>query len=198
MDFKRAAILGSYMSKDYAEDLFRLLVTYQDISASEAASRLSLHIKTVQDFLEAMSSLDILSKKEVFEKKRPYYRYALKTSFIDMRIDLRPLYDVRKEEAKPSQRIREKSNAGVRFSTSRDGQYISHVAMWIGKGRDRKERKINMSISQGKFLFHLPFPSAEFMSVDEIIEKAGVDSSHRSEVLDIVKVLIEYGVIEKD
>jgi transposase len=66
MDFKRAATLGSYMSKDYAEDLFRLLVTYQDISASEAASRLNLHIKTVQDFLEAMASLDILSKTEVF------------------------------------------------------------------------------------------------------------------------------------
>ena len=53
MDFKRAAILGSYISKDYAEDLFRLLATYQNISASEAASRLSMHIKTVQDFFEA-------------------------------------------------------------------------------------------------------------------------------------------------
>ena len=198
MDFKQAAKLGSYMSKDYAEDLFRLLVTYQDISASEAASRLNLHIKTVQDFLEGMASLDILSRKEVSEKKRPYYRYTLKTRYIDMRVDLNPLYDVRQEEAKPSQKIREKSNAGVRFSTSRDGQYISNVAMWIGKGRDRKERKINMSISQGKFLFHLPFPSAGFMGVDEIMDKAGVDSMHRSEVLDIVKELIEYNVIESE
>ncbi len=198
MDFKRAAILGSYMSKDYAEDLFRLLVTYQDISASEAASRLSLHIKTVQDFLEAMASLDILSKKEVSEKKRPYYRYALKTRYIDMRVDLNPLYDVQHEESKPSQKIREKSNAGVRFSTSRDGQYISNVAMWIGQGRDRTERKINLSIPQGKFLFHLPFPSAEPMSVDEIMEKAGVDNTHKSEILDIVKELVEYGVIESE
>lgn len=197
MDFKRAAILGSYMSKDYAEDLFRLLVTYQDISASEAASRLSLHIKTVQDFLEAMASLDIISKKEVFEKKRPYFRYALKTRYIDMRIDLNPLYDVQQKAAKPSQKIREKSNAGVRFSTSRDGQYISHVAMWIGQGRDRKERRINLSKPQGKFLFHLPFPSAEPMDINEIMEKAGVEITHKSEVHDIVKVLIEFGVIEK-
>ena len=145
-----------------------------------------------------MASLNILSKKEVFEKKRPYYRYALKTRYIDMRIDLNPLYDVRQEEAKPSQKIRERSNAGVRFSTSRDGQYISNVAMWIGTGRDRKERKINMSIPQGKFLFHLPFPSAEFMSVDEIMNKAGVERMHQSEVHDIVKVLIEYNVIENE
>ncbi len=115
-----------------------------------------------------------------------------------MRVDLNPLYDVQHEESKPSQRIREKSNAGVRFSTSRDGQYISNVAMWIGQGRDRTERKINLSIPQGKFLFHLPFPSAEPMSVDEIMEKAGVDNTHRSEILDIVKELIEYGVIESE
>ena len=44
MDFVTAAILGTYISKDYAEDFFKLLVDYQDISASEAASRLGLHI----------------------------------------------------------------------------------------------------------------------------------------------------------
>jgi len=198
MDFKRAAILGSYISKDYAEDLFRLLVTYQDISASEAASRLNLHIKTVQDFLEAMASLDILSKKEVLEKKRPYYRYALNTRYIDMKIDLNPLFNIKHEEAKNTQKIRERSNAGVRFSTSRDGQYISHVALWIGKGRDRKERRINLSIPQGKFLFHLPFPSAEPMGIEDIMDKADVNEPHRSEVLDIVKVLVEYGVIESE
>jgi hypothetical protein len=37
MDFKEAAKLGSCLSKDYAEDLFRLLTTYESISASEAA-----------------------------------------------------------------------------------------------------------------------------------------------------------------
>ncbi len=198
MDFKKAAILGSCISKDYAEDLFRLLVTYQDISASEAASRLNLHIKTVQDFLEAMASLDILSKKEVLEKKRPYFRYALNTRYIDMKIDLNPLFNKQQEVSKNSMKIRERNNAGARFSTSRDGQYISHVALWIGKGRDRKERKINLSIPQGKFLFHLPFPSADPLSIEDIMKKAEVANSNSSEVLDIVNVMVEYGVIEKE
>lgn len=197
MDFKRAAILGSYIAKDYAEDLFKLLVTYQDISASEAASRLNLHIKTVQDFLEAMASLDILSKKEVLEKKRPYYRYALNTRYIDMKIDLAPLIDKQKSVVKTQKRIREKNNAGARFTTSRDGQYISKVVIWTGKGRDRNERKINLSIPQGKFLFHLPFPSAEPMNIDDIMTKADVDESNRSEIHDIVNVLEEYGVVEE-
>jgi predicted transcriptional regulator len=196
MDFKRAATLGSYMSKDYAEDLFRLLVTYQDISASEAASRLNLHIKTVQDFLEAMASLDILSKTEVFEKKRPYFRYALKTRVIDMSVDLSPLYDFQHTEIKQGKKIRERINAGARFSTSRDGQHISHIAIWTGKGRDRKERRINLSIPQGKFLFHLPFPGAEPMEIKDIMKRAAVDEHNHSEIQDIVNVLIEYGVIE--
>lgn len=196
MDFKHAAILGSYISKDYAEDLFRLLATYQDISASEAASRLNLHIKTVQDFLEAMTSLEILVKKEVFEKKRPYYRYALKVKEIKMRISLEEAFGMQSSGARPGLLIREKNNAGARFSTSRDGQSISHVAIWIGKGRERRERRINLSRAQGVFLFHLPFPSAEPMDVNQIIKKAGVDELHRSEILDIVNVLIEYGVIE--
>jgi len=197
MDFKKAAILGSYISKDYAEELFRLLVTYRDISASEAASRLNLHIKTVQDFLEAMASLDILSKKEVTEKKRPYFRYALKTHVVEMKIDLNPLFTKQEAAIRNSKKIRERSNAGARFSTSRDGQYISHVALWIGKGRDRKERRINLSIPQGKFLFHLPFPSAEPMYVEDIMKKAEVDESNRSEIIDIVNVLEEYNVIEE-
>ncbi|NQV03307.1 MAG: hypothetical protein HQ542_11715, partial [Bacteroidia bacterium] len=92
MDFKQAAILGSYIAKDYAEDLFRLLATYKSISASEAASRLELHIKTVQDFMEAMSELGFLEKEEVYEKKRPYFRYTLKKKKISMDLDLVPLF----------------------------------------------------------------------------------------------------------
>jgi len=60
VDFKEASKLGSCLSKDYAEDLFRLLVNYESISASEAASRLNIHIKTTQDFLEDLCSLEII------------------------------------------------------------------------------------------------------------------------------------------
>jgi len=198
MDFKQAAILGSYIAKDYAEDLFRLLATYKSISASEAASRLELHIKTVQDFLEAMSDLGFLGKEEVYEKKRPYFRYALKVKKISMEIDLAPLFPKEESDDRQTLKIREKKNAGVRFTTSRDSQYISNVTIWIGQGRERTERRINLSIPQGKFLFHLPFPGSEMLSVREIMAKAGVDNSNLSEILDIVDALIEFKVIETE
>ena len=198
MDFKKAAILGTYISKDYAEDLFRLLATYKNISASEAASRLNLHIKTVQDFLEAMASLDILDKVEATESKRPYFRYALKTRNIRMDIDLTPLFVNEQPNSKLSFRIREMKNARARFTVARNNQYISNVYIWIGEGRNRKERKLNLSIPQGKFLYHLPFPSAEPQRILTIMENAGVDGTHVSEILDIIDVLIKYQVIEKE
>lgn len=198
MDFKQAAILGSYISKDYAEDLFRLLATYTSISASEAASRLDLHIKTVQDFLEAMSDLGFLVKEEVYEKKRPYFRYMLKKKKISMDLDLVPVFPKSTTDDRTDLRIRERKNAGARFTTSRNNQYISNVVIWIGQGRERTERRINLTIPQGQFLFHLPFPSADFQSIHKIMEKADVDSSNLSEILDIVDALIEFNVIEQE
>ena len=196
VDFKKASILGSCLSKDYAESLFRLLVTYQNISASEAASRLDLHIKTVQDFLEALAEVDILEKEEAVEKKRPYYRYSLKTRHISMDLDLSQLFEASQPQGKLSMKVREKKDAGARFSVSRDNQYISNVYIWTGQGRDRKERKINLSMPQGRFLFYLPFPSAKPETVMEIMKKAGVGEQHAGEVLDIVQELVELGVIE--
>ncbi len=197
MDFKKAAILGLFISKDYAEDLFRLLATYKDISASEAASRMSMHIKTVQDFLEAMASIDILKKTEATESKRPYFRYSLNTRSLKMDIDLDQIFKIQsKPKGKLALEIREMKNAGARFTTSRNNQYISSVVIWRGKGRDQKERKLNLSIPQGKFLYHLPFPSAGFKSISDIIKNSGVDINNTSEILDIVDVLIEYKVIE--
>lgn len=196
MDFKEAAKIASYISKDYAEDIFRLLVAYKDISASEAASRLGMHIKTVQDFMEAMASSGILEKEEVFEKKRPYFRYRLKTKNISMDIDLSPLFDQQKPSGRLSLKIREKKNNGARFSVARNNQYLSSVTIWSGTGRDSKEKKISLSIPQGKFLFHLPFPTAGPLTVEEIMNNAGIGEEYSAEIINIVDELIGLNVIE--
>jgi hypothetical protein len=195
MDFKTAAQLGSYISKDYAEDFFSLLVNYQDISASEAASRLGLHIRTAQDFLEGLTNLDILNKEEVFEKKRPYFRYSLKTQKISMEIDLTK---IQKEQTPEdlNRQIREMAHAGANFSLARGGEYISHVSVWTGEGRDRKERKISLTTHQGLFLFHLPFPNADFLSIADIMHKAKLEDELIPEILDIVEALEKYEIIE--
>lgn len=195
MDFHTAAKYASLLSKDYAEDIFKLLVNYQAISASEVATRLNLHIKTAQDYLESLEQLGVLSKEEVFEKKRPYFRYSLKQSRLSIDIDLMQI------KREPSQNslasyIREKENAGARFSVARSDDYITSVTIWTGNGREREERKIKLTTPQGRFLYHLPFPKAEPLTIEEIMHKAGVDESLAPEIIDLVQLLEKFNVIE--
>jgi predicted transcriptional regulator len=196
MDFLTAGKFAQLLSKYYAEDIFKLLVNYQAISASEVATRLDLHIKTAQDFLESLEQLDLVSKEEIYEKKRPYYRYILKQSRIMIDIDL---MQIKQEPTHNnlSLRIREKENAGARFSTARSDDYITNVTIWTGDGREREERKIKMTTPQGKFLYYLPFPKADPLSIGEIMQKAGIEERLAPELLDLVQLLERYGVIEE-
>jgi predicted ArsR family transcriptional regulator len=196
MDFATAAKYGSLLSKAYAEDIFALLVNYQAISASEVAARLNLHIQTAQDFLEILAQLGVLSKEEVFEKKRPYFRYSLQQTRITLDLDL---MQVKVEPAQNSLawRIREKEYAGARFSTARSDDYITSVTIWTGDGREREERKIKLTMPQGKFLYYLPFPKTDPLSIVEIMHKAGIEGALAPEILDLVQLLEKYEVIER-
>ena len=197
MDFKEARKLSNYLSKEYAESIFRLLMTYQDISASEAASRLNIHIQTAQEFLETMASYGYLDKKEVSESKRPYYRYKLAKRKISLEINLDEVLGDKIESKDEIIRIREKKNSGAKFTIARNGRQFSSISVWIGEGRIGKERKINLTEAQGTFLFNLPFPDAIPLSVDEIITRSEVDPAHKPEILDIVNELIDFSVIER-
>lgn len=199
MDFTAVSKLSTLLAKPFAEDLLRLLVVYQNISASQAASRLDLHIKTAQDFLEGLTSLHIARKQEVYEGKRPYFRYTLQKKIVAVEFDLTSLYKEQENERQLLQRkIRERVNAGAMFSTAGQNSYISNVTVFVGQGRMRRERKITLTVTQGKFLYHLPFPTASYVAVQEIMKIAGLDQVWAPEILDIVKLLEELNVIESE
>lgn len=195
MDFKTAAQLSTYLSKDYAEDFFTLLVNYQDISASEAASRLNLHIRTAQDFLDGLAELDVVEKTEVHEKKRPYFRYNLRTNKIALEVDLNEFGKENPGQGL-SRLVREKAHAGANFTIARSGDCFSSVTIWEGEGRERKERKISLTTPQGKFLFHLPFPQSKPLTIAKIMQKAEVEETYSTEIQDIVEELARRDVIE--
>jgi predicted transcriptional regulator len=196
MDFKTASILGSLLSKDYAEEFLRLLATYKDISASEAASRLGIHIKTAQDFLDGLHSLGVTSKTEVYESKRPYYRYSLKKNRIVLELDLEALTEV--GGASLEDKIRERKESGAIFKASARGDFISVIHYFSGSGRDRSERRLNLTKNQGKFLFHLPFPTEPRAAVRDLIHKAGIEESYTAEILDMVDLLVRLSIIERE
>jgi hypothetical protein len=195
MNFETAALFGAIISKDYAEDFFKLLVNYQDISASEAASRLSLHIRTAQDFLENLTKLEVVKKTEVFEKKRPYFRYTLIQTKLKLDLDL-SVFEKENPGEGLSRLIREKKENGANFAIARTGDCFSTVTVWEGEGRERQEHKISLTTPQGKFLFHLPFPQARPVTISDIMEKAVVEEDYSKEIQDIVDELIKLDVIE--
>ncbi|MCK5220255.1 MAG: hypothetical protein KAR14_01620, partial [Candidatus Aminicenantes bacterium] len=53
--FEDVRKISTLLSREYTYNFLKLLMNYRDISASEAASRLELHIKTAQDFLEGLT-----------------------------------------------------------------------------------------------------------------------------------------------
>ena len=196
MDFRKAAAISNFLSKDYAESIFKLLLAYQDISASEAASRLNLHIRTVQDFLETMATHEIIDREEVYEKKRPYNRYKLKKKKIEIVIDLDSAIESNLGSS-TDYKIKESRNTKAKFSTARNGEYFSSVSIWDGKGRIAKERKINLTKAQGRFLYFLPFPDAIPQTIEEIMNSGDVDPQNKSEIVDIVEELRKMKVIQK-
>lgn len=197
MDFQSLSKLASLLSKSFAKEFFRLLMTYKTISASESASRLNLHIKTAQDFLEGLEASGIVSKEEVVEKKRPYFRYTLIQEKIKIEFDLNRLIEKDKKTTDLDFiKIKEKKNANCVFKTSPKTGALSMVIFYSGEGRNRQERKINLTDNQGKFLFYLPFPTEEPQSIQSLFEKSNIDKSFQEEVLDIVYYLSEHGIIE--
>jgi hypothetical protein len=197
MDFETLSSLGSLLSKGYSREFLRLLVTYRDISASEAASRLSLHIKTAQDFLEGLYSICIVSRVEVHESKRPYFRYSIERERIDFQFDLALLRPGR-EAPSPSlgSRVRERKSSGALFKTSSRGDLIATVTFFTGNGRSRSERTLNLTRPQGTFLYHLPFPTEPSIAAGEIMRKAGIDESYAPEILDLIDFLEDHGIVE--
>jgi hypothetical protein len=196
MDFQDARKLGACLAKDYAEDAFRLLVNYADVSASELASRLNLHIRTAQDFLETLQGIGVLNREEVYERKRPYFRYSLASQSLTLDIDLASLF--RDDSGKDwfDQSIRERKGNGAKFATARTGGQIATVSIWTGRARDASERRLNLTSPQGRFLYHLPFPTGEPLSILEIMSRAGLGDEHRAEIADLVTLLEQSRVVE--
>ncbi len=196
MTYSEVAGIANLLAREYAESFLKLLVMYRSVSASEAASRLSLHIKTAQDFLDGLTEAGLLQKETVNEGKRPYSRYKQLTRRITIETDFSELYNNSQEKDKLQRLIREKSNAPVVFTTAGSGQKISSVAVFIGDGRKRKERKISVTEAQGRFLFNVPFPTGEMQTVSKILSAAQLDREYIPEILDIVDLLLELGVLE--
>jgi len=197
MNIQKISRICTLFVRSFAGDMLQLLVKYEDISASEAASRLNIHIKTAQDFLEELAALEIAEKTEAYERKRPYFRFKLKQKQINLNIDLTQLYQATAEQHQLNWLIRERVNSGATFTTAGQNNYISSVSILTGEGRQRRVWTISLNLRQGRFLYYLPFPNADYLSVAAIMQKAQLEEKYNAEILDIVEILHRNGVIDR-
>ena len=196
-EFKAIQRLASLLAKEYAEDFLRLLVIYKNISASEAAARLGLHIKTAQDFLEGLAGADIVEKKEASERKRPYYRYSLKRNTIEISLALDTLYQPQPSSSLFALKIRERKNSGALFKEGQDNR-IAALHIFTGEGRNREEKRLNLTPCQGRFLFYLPFPTEKPLKVKEIMAKASLSEDCLPEIQDLLNIMGKHGILDQE
>lgn len=196
MEYQKLYELANLLARSFSGEILRMISIYPDISSSEAASRLDIHIQTAQDFLEGMVGTGLAEKVEVMEGKRPYFRYRLKKRRIDISYNLDDLVGKQDEKEWFSRGIREKRNSGAIFKVGNRQDEIASVTIFEGEGRRRRERKINITRNQGRFLFHLPFPNAKPETIMAIMEKSSIQASHTQEVIDLLSYLIEKDIIE--
>jgi hypothetical protein len=145
--------------------------------------------------LDNLAELEIVEKTEVFEKKRPYFRYNLVKTKINLSVNL-SAYKSENPGEGLARLVREKAENGANFALARVGDEFSGVTIWEGTGRERQEHKISLTSPQGKFLFHLPFPKSRPSSIAAILEKANLGEEYAAEIQDIVDELIRLEVIE--
>jgi hypothetical protein len=75
-------------------------------------------------------------------------------------------------------------------------RWHTEVRQAAAAARSRKKVRPALTEAQGAFLYHLPFPGAEPLSVAAIMKKAAVDESRTPEILDIIGRLEDLGVVE--
>jgi hypothetical protein len=190
------AMLGTLLSREYGTALLRLLLVYDDISASEAAARLNLHIKTAQDALESLASLGVAERQEVTDGKRPHFRYRLGAGHVRTDLAIEDMAAPIPGEISMQSHVRERRHAGAQFVMAAGESRIASLSVWTGERRSRKERRIALTTAQGRFLYHLPFPTAAPMRVSDIMTAAGVSSGRLPEILDMLGLLVELDVVE--
>jgi hypothetical protein len=194
--FEDIKLISNLISREYAEGMFRLLAGYDGISASEAASRLDIHIRTAQDFLESLLSLGIVSKSEVLESRKPFFRYSIAEPKIDLKFDIHAFAHRGEFSIGTGHLVIEKNNEAVSLNYSEKEQRITSVTQLSGRGRDKKLRRISLTPVQGKFLYFLPFPTAKPESVASLMQKAGLPDVHLPEIYDIISILLDFDAIK--
>jgi len=168
------------LSREYTSPILVHLLRNPHSTASETAAALGIHIATAQKYLVSLEIVGLVRSRERPSKPRTAKEYILIDTRISFEIDIERIA----EEVEAGVggggvdlagiMIREKARSDVAYEWDDEGQRITTV-MFFRKGlRRRMERKVVLPVEEGRFLWHVPFQSESFRSVEKVMGNAGL------------------------
>ncbi|MFX1294080.1 MAG: hypothetical protein ACFFD2_04380 [Promethearchaeota archaeon] len=195
---KKTKKLSNLIGKEHTDKILHILYKTPNKSASEIAKILNIHIATAQSYLEDLEKFDIVKFRIRKEGIKPYKEYFLIKTKIRIEIDLNELdkVDQKEQEILRRTRIREKKDLKILYEINQEKSIIKRIHFYEDIGRKNIQYSLDLDELEGRFTWFIPFPSAELQTILKICEKAGIYKIHQQKIIELIKKLEEFGLIE--
>jgi len=186
------------LAREYSVDLLRELHGAGWSTASEVARNLGIHVATAMRKLSELEALQLLEKRVRTGSDLVEYRP------VSARVEIVLDFD---GEAKAAARdvrnvakgilVRERPNQKVVLEADERSEVVRRI-VFVKTVRLRTVAEVmELTETEGRFLWHLPFASQEAASVAEVCRRAKIENPiHVSKLLDFVKEMESRGVVE--
>lgn len=195
--FQRAAFV---LGKEHCIDVVENLYLREWSTATEIAEELKIHTATAVKYLTELHEIGIVEKRTREGKYKDAFEYRLINPEINLTLNFEKIIA---EESKGVIKkaglikVKEQVRDDVNYEWDDEKQKILKINI-IGSGLRRSiKESVELSTLEGRFFWHMPYPSEESISVEQICEKAGIKNALEfKKILNFVDVLKEKGIIE--
>ncbi|ODS35289.1 MAG: hypothetical protein A7316_04170 [Candidatus Altiarchaeales archaeon WOR_SM1_86-2] len=195
--FRRAAFV---LGKDHCMEVVETLYIREWSTATEIAEELKIHTATAVKYLSELHEIGIVEKRVREGKYKDAFEYRLIEAEINLTLNFEEIIEEESEgviEKARSIRVKERVRDDVNYEWDDEKQKILKINI-VGAGLRRGVREsIELSDTEGRFLWNMPYPSEDYISVEQICEKSGIKNPvEMKKILDLVRILKEKNIIE--
>ena len=195
--FQRAAFV---LGKDHCLYVVETLYIKEWSTATEIAEELKIHTATAVKYLTELYEIGLVEKRTREGKYKDALEYRLKESEINLTLNFEKIIE---EESKDVikrakiMRVKEHARDDVNYEWDDEKQKIRKINIVRAGLRRGVRESIELSDIEGRFLWHMPYPSEDFISVEQICGKSGIKNVMEiKKILALVDLLKEKSIIE--
>lgn len=195
--FRRAAFV---LGKDHCLDIVETLYLKKWATATEVAEELNIHTATAVKYLSELYEIGIAKKRTRTGKYKDAPEYKLINPEIKLTLNFEKIIAEESKgviEASRNIKLKERTREDINYEWDDEKQKILKINV-IGAGmRKGIKESIGLSDIEGRFMWNLPYPSEESISIFQICKKAGIKNSLEiKKILNFVEVLEAKGIVD--